>query len=81
MFTNGSYNLARAETASDTTDFFYGVCDALYVGVTGNVTVVLDSNATVLFPAVPAGAVLPINAKRVNNTATAASGFVALYRK
>lgn len=69
---------AAAVTPSDATNF--AACRALYVGTGGNVVVVFDeSNAAVTFVNVPSGAVLPVQAKRVNSTSTTASNIVALY--
>lgn len=57
--------------------FADGVCRALWVGVTGNVTCVMTGVA-VTFVAVPVG-ILPVACTRVNNTGTTASSIVALY--
>jgi hypothetical protein len=73
------YPRAVAITPSDTVDFVEGVCDAIYVGSGGAVVVVLDNTATISFAGVPTGTVLPIRARRVNSTSTAASSLVALY--
>jgi len=82
MFTNTSYNVAHVEEKSDTVDFLYGVCDAIFVGTTaGNITLVLEDGNTVLFTAVPVGTILPVRAKRINSTGTGSSTFVALYRR
>lgn len=68
-----------AITPSDTVNFTQGPCRGIYVGVTGNVVCVdLDSTA-VTFTAVPAGAVLPVRAIRVNSTSTTATNMVALF--
>jgi hypothetical protein len=66
-----------AVTASDSTDL--GPARAFYVGVTG--TLVLSTGLTgagVTFAAIPAGAVLPVSARRVLAASTATS-VVALY--
>lgn len=68
---------AFAVTPSDSVNFTTAA-RSLYVGVTGNVTVVTPAGTVVLFTAVPAGTVLPIEAQRVNATGTAASGIVGL---
>ena len=53
---------------------------SLYVGVTGNVTVVMASGGAVItFVAVLAGAILPVRCSRVNATDTTATSIVALY--
>lgn len=55
-------------------------CKGLYVGTTGNVAVLcIDDTAAVTFVAVPAGAILPVSAKRVNSTNTTASNIVAMF--
>lgn len=50
----------------------------LYVGVTGDVTVTLTGGDTVTFTAVPAGALLPIQVKRVWSTGTTATNILVL---
>lgn len=66
-----------AVTPSDATDFVNGPARGLYVGVTGDVTLMSAGNA-VLFKAVPVG-ILPVYCSRVNATATTATNIVALY--
>lgn len=79
---NGSQNInssmkSFAITKSDTVDFAFLV-RGIYVGTTGNVVVVNPDDTTVTFSNVPAGAILPVQAKRVND-ATTASNMVGLY--
>lgn len=62
---------------SDTT-VFTKPCNAIYVGVTGDVTVLTAADDVVQFKAAPAGTVLPICAKRVNASGTTATNLVAL---
>lgn len=50
---------------------------ALYVGVSGNISVVGLDGTAVIFSNVPVG-ILPVNALRVNQTGTTASSIVAL---
>jgi hypothetical protein len=65
-----------AVTKSDTTDL--GPVRALYIGVTGDVTVSTGlTGSGVVFKAVPVG-VLPVSCRRVM-AATAATDIVALY--
>jgi len=52
---------------------------ALYVGVGGNITVVMLAGTVVLFTAVPAGTVLPIRVRRVNATGTTATSIVSIW--
>jgi hypothetical protein len=73
-----TYREAVAVTPSDNTSLTL-VADALYIGGTGQVTLVTQGGSTVAFSAVPAGTVLPVSASRVNNTATNATAIVALY--
>jgi hypothetical protein len=51
---------------------------ALYVGATGNVSVMGLDGATVTFASVPAGGILPIACIRVRSTGTTASNIVGL---
>lgn len=68
---------AFAVTPHDSTDFAREV-EGLYVGVTGDVVLVLPSLAAITFVGVPAGAILPVRCIRVNATNTTASSIVAL---
>lgn len=54
------------------------VTRALYVGGSGNLVVVNAAGAEVTFTAVPAGAILPIRTRRVDDSSTATS-IVALW--
>jgi hypothetical protein len=67
---------AAAVTVSDTTRFAPSV---IYVGTTGNVNVVTSQGTTVLFTAVPAGAVIPVRVIGVNSTSTTASTLVRIF--
>lgn len=69
---------AVAVTPSDTTNLSFDA-RAIYVGTAGNVVVVFPDNSTVTFSGVPSGSILPVIAKRINNTNTTASNIVALY--
>jgi len=60
---------AVAVTKSDTTRFSPSV---IYVGTTGNVSVVTTQGTTAVFTAVPAGAVVPVRVIGVNAATTAA---------
>ena len=72
-----SYSRAVAITKSDTVDFAEGPCDAIFAGGAG-IIVALVGGSPVSFT-VPAGAILPVIATRVNNTTTSATLMVALY--
>lgn len=68
---------AEAVTPSDSVNLDQ-VAKALYVGTTGNITLVTPEGDTVLFSNVPVG-FFPVQTARVNSTATTASNIVALY--
>lgn len=78
-----NFSYAFPVTPSDT-DPLPVVCDALYVGGAGDVTVQMQPDATspsapVTFTAVPVGTVLPIRTAQVMATGTAATNLVALW--
>ena len=67
-----------AVTPSDTVDFTV-VARSLFVAVAGDVTVVAYDGTVALYT-VPAGAIIPVVCRRVNDTGTDASmGIVGLY--
>lgn len=67
---------AGAVTASDSTILDF---NAVYVGVTGDVAIVLaDKITAVTFTAVPAGAILPVQGTKVKSTGTTATNIVWL---
>jgi hypothetical protein len=74
-FVETSYGSAAAVTPSDTTQL---AGKALYIGGAGNVTLVTESGAVVLFTAPPVGSILPVKFTRVNATGTTATLLVAL---
>lgn len=69
---------AVAVTPSDASDFGFGQCRSIYVGVTGDITLDTPFQTAVLFKAVPVG-ILPVAAVRVRVTGTTATNMVALY--
>ena len=71
------YTVAQAVTPSDAGNLTGGQAKALYIGVAGNVTAIVGGQA-ILFTAMPVG-IHRIACTRVNATATAATGIVALY--
>lgn len=73
------YNKSVAITPSDTVDFAGGLTTGIYVGGAGVVAVVFQDDSVVNFTCV-AGQILPVRAKRVNNTSTTATLLVALYQ-
>lgn len=74
---------AASITASDSTNFTYGITKGIYVGTGGDIAVVMagdgDSSSVTIFSNVPSGSILPVQAKRVNSTSTTASDLVGLY--
>jgi hypothetical protein len=74
---SSSYSFA-AVTPSDSTNLPAG-CRGLYVGVGGNIVVIAPNDTSATFLSVPAGTVLPVQAKRVNSTSTTATNLIALF--
>lgn len=71
---------AREVVPSDSADIFTNPsldARALWVGVTGNITLKMHDGSIVLFANVPVG-VFPIQCRRVMATGTTATGIVAL---
>lgn len=70
-------------TPNDTTAISHPPGDTftkgLYVGVTGNISVLMAGGATVIFTNISAGVIHPISAIRVNATGTTATGIIAIY--
>ncbi len=70
---------AVAVTPHDSTVIPTGVTRALYIGVSGDVTVLMaDGGTAVTFKSVPIG-ILPVRVQRVNATNTTATNILALY--
>lgn len=79
------YTKAVLIAPSDTVNFVAqgtsdNLCSAIYCGAAGNVVVVFQDGSTATFIVI-AGQILPLKAKRVNNTLTtvAANSLIALY--
>lgn len=72
------YKNFAAITKHDTDNIPTGLTKAVYVGGAGIVVAVHQDGSTCQFTA-PAGALLPIQVKRVNSTTTTATLMVALY--
>ena len=68
----------RNVTPSDTVNLPAG-CRGIYVGTAGDVVLVGDDDVAITFTVADDGTLLPLGAKRVNNTNTTATGIVALY--
>lgn len=62
-----------AQTPTADTDFTYTSRGIYNGGAAGDISVVMKAGGTVVFPAVPAGAVLPVAATRVNASGTTAT--------
>jgi len=73
------YNVWVSVTPSDTVDL-PNIADALYAGSNGVIRAVSQDGTVVAFHCVT-GTIIPIKAKRVNNTSTSAMNIVALYRQ
>lgn len=71
------YGDAFAVTPSDSVNL-PPACTGLYVGATGNVVVETLSGATITFLAVPVGALIPIQVRKVKATGTTATSIVGL---
>lgn len=69
---------AFAITASDVTDFA-NVTRGIYTGAGGDIAVVFKDDTVLTFVGTVAGSILPVRAKRVNSTNTAATGMIGLY--
>jgi hypothetical protein len=77
---SGPASRGFAITPSDTVSFTLDrVSRGIYVGVAGNVVAVMLDGSVLTFVGVPAGAILPIQCTRINNTSTTATTMVALY--
>ena len=74
---------SAAVTVSDSTDLTLAPCRALWVGASGNVSVVMSDGTTATFVGVNAGTLLPICVRRVRSTgttvATPNTNILALY--
>lgn len=70
-------NSGAAVTPGDTTIVStYPLTRALYVGVGGNVNVILNDGTTVLLKNVPTGSFLPLSVKIIKSTSTTATDMV-----
>lgn len=78
-FEPGTAHDAKLVTPSDTVDLPGGVCQALYVGTAGNLSVITASGTTVLITGATAGSVIPLQVSRVKSTSTTASTILAFY--
>ncbi len=74
--TSPAYN-AMVISPSNTVNFTF-VARAIYVGTSGDITLLTANDQVVLFANAPVG-ILPVLCKRVNSTGTDASDLVALW--
>lgn len=68
----------QAVTPSNTSDLPH-VSRAIYIGASGDIAVELVSGASVTFKSVPAGAMMPLRARKILSTGTTGSEIVALW--
>lgn len=69
----------KSVTPHDSTNIVGGTCDALWVGVGGDVSVVTSQDEAETYKNVPSGYLLQVKAKRVNATGTTATYIIAQY--
>lgn len=72
----GPATRAEAVTPSDSADLTR-LTRALWVGGTGNISVVMEGGQTVTIEDIPAGTWMPIRVSRVRSTSTTATKIVA----
>lgn len=75
---DGPADDAADVTPSDTVDLG-AVTRGLYVGVAGDVAVIMKDGGAVTFSGLAAGVAHPLRVSRVKATGTTATGIVALY--
>lgn len=68
-----------ATPATPGVDISAFACRGLYVGTTGDVSVLMSAGGTATFVGVQGGTVLPVRVKQVNVAGTTASNILALY--
>lgn len=70
-------NTAFAITPSDATNLTTRT-RGIYVGVSGNVSALMEDGTTVTFTGMAAGIIHPIRVRRINLTATTATSIIGL---
>lgn len=65
-------------TPSDSTDLAIGFTRAIFVGGTGDLSVIMLDGQTITFPSVAAGSMLPLCVSRIRATGTTATNIIAL---
>lgn len=78
MLVKSTATEAAAVTPSDSTVFPKST-KGLYVGVSGNVAVVLEGGSSVTFNNLASGIIHPIAVKQVKSTGTTATNILAVY--
>lgn len=83
LVTAGTNDTAPADdfiavTPSDSTDLAF-VARAIYVGGTGNLTVISPTGQSTLFANIAEGMIHPIRCNRIMATGTTATGLVAIW--
>mgnify|MGYP000879959634 FL=1 len=77
MYNGDPADFAAPVAPNDVTEFAQPM-RSLYVGVTGNVSVLTTNGQSVIFANVPVG-ILPIRCRRVNSTGTTATNIIGLW--
>lgn len=80
---NPIYIFGVAITKSDTVNILCPpnrtLCDAIYVGGTGDIAVVPQDGIPYVLTGALTGTIIPVAAKRVNSTSTSATNLIALF--
>ena len=69
---------AAAVTPDDNTDLGF-VSRGLYIGGSGDISIITNGGQTITFVGVPTGVILPVRATRVRATGTTATNIVAMW--
>lgn len=70
---------AVSVVTSDSVNLVGGPTKGIYVGGTGDISLIMNDGSSITFTALAAGVVHSISAKRINATGTTATGIIALY--
>lgn len=77
--TTSPSNSFFAVTPNDSTNLANGECRGIYVGVSGDVSVLNELGTTTVLVGVLAGVVHPFGTKRIRATGTTATNIIAVY--
>ena len=77
--TESSANGMVSVTPNDTVDLAIAPTKGLYVGVSGNIAVIMADDTEVTIVALAEGMIHPISVKRVKSTGTTATSILAVY--